>query len=205
LAPVTIHVAPTGECRQLQPQARPVPISREDQQPPTFPDNVALMDEAVAITSPGLLPDVIMKRTEAALQTPVTDSRPHPASPRGAAVAAINRVVSTSLSAPVASSQTSGASVEVPPQKLFSPKPAYPHEALAARLAGRVVLRAQVNADGCVTGAVVHRSSGAALLDRAALDAVRRWRFQPARRVGVAVATEILIPIRFTIEDPTQS
>jgi TonB family protein len=37
-------------------------------------------------------------------------------------------------------------------------------------------------------------------MDEAAVAAVRRWRFHPARRFGLPVAVEVKKPLRFTIE-----
>ena len=77
--------------------------------------------------------------------------------------------------------------------------PDYPIDALLARVQGRVVLRAEVGSDGLVEALAVRRSSGWHSLDEAALQAVRRWRFVPARRGGIAVACEVLVPVRFSI------
>jgi len=56
-----------------------------------------------------------------------------------------------------------------------------------------------VDAKG-VAGAInIARSSGAADLDQAAIEAVRRWRFHPARQGGVAVASRVQVPVRFQL------
>ncbi len=82
---------------------------------------------------------------------------------------------------------------------LDNPKPAYP--ALARRMGeeGRVVLRVQVSANGLPTDIVLQSASGSARLDQAAFDAVRRWRFVPARRGDEAVAASVLVPIVFSL------
>ena len=41
------------------------------------------------------------------------------------------------------------------------------------------------------------QSSGNRDLDRAALEAVRRWRFQPAQRNGQPVSATVIIPLEF--------
>ena len=83
---------------------------------------------------------------------------------------------------------------------LNNPPPVYP--TLARRLGeqGTVLLRARVRADGTPDEVSIHRSSGSAHLDQAALEAVRQWRFIPARRGGTAVAAPVLIPISFTLQ-----
>jgi protein TonB len=99
-----------------------------------------------------------------------------------------------------ASRRSEGAQSEAPPQAVYSPQPEYPAEALAARQTGRVVLRVAIGAEGAVVRAEVRISSGVASLDRAALAAVRRWRFQPVHRTGDAASAEVDVPIRFVIE-----
>jgi protein TonB len=45
----------------------------------------------------------------------------------------------------------------------------------------------------------VERSAGHTDLDQAALEAVSRWRFEPARRGRQPVAVWVLIPVEFTL------
>lgn len=85
----------------------------------------------------------------------------------------------------------------VPPQFLVRYKPPYPEKARAERLEGTVLLLVSVNSAGGVAGAEVRRSCGHSLLDRAALQAVRSWRFEPARQNGVATAAQVEVPVRF--------
>ena len=78
-------------------------------------------------------------------------------------------------------------------------QPAYPR---AARLSGRqgvVKVVAMVDQNGSVTDAELSQSSGSALLDRAALDAVRRAVFVPARKDGKTFACSVIVPIRFQL------
>jgi len=58
-------------------------------------------------------------------------------------------------------------------------EPQYPSEALAAHLAGSVVLEVQVAEDGAVSS--IRTLSGDPLLANAAAEAVRTWRYQPYR------------------------
>jgi protein TonB len=66
---------------------------------------------------------------------------------------------------------------------------------------GRVVLRVQVDVAGAATSVVVHTSSGSERLDQAAYDAVRRWKFIPAKRGDEAVAASVLVPIVFSLKE----
>jgi protein TonB len=83
---------------------------------------------------------------------------------------------------------------------LNNPPPVYP--TLARRLGeqGRVMLRVLVRADGTPAEVEINRSSGSARLDRAALDAVRKWRFIPAQQGDTPVTSPVLVPISFTLE-----
>lgn len=83
---------------------------------------------------------------------------------------------------------------------LNNPPPVYPPFARRLGEQGTVLLRARVRADGTPDEVSIHRSSGSAHLDQAALKAVRQWRFIPARRGGTAVAAPVLIPISFTLQ-----
>ncbi len=83
------------------------------------------------------------------------------------------------------------------PQLLSAPPPEYPRAALRAGASGEVVLRIDVAADGRPASIQVLQSSRNRALDRAAVQAVQRWRFQPAVRDGVAVPGSVQQTIRF--------
>jgi protein TonB len=61
-------------------------------------------------------------------------------------------------------------------------------------------LRVHVASDGRVADVVVQESAGHPDLDQAAVDAVRRWRFEPARRGTEAVAMWVLLPVEFRLK-----
>jgi protein TonB len=79
--------------------------------------------------------------------------------------------------------------------------PSYPAEARRRHLEGLVVLKVAVSARGTPDDVAVLKSSGHAVLDAAALAAVRSWRFEPATRSGLAVAAPAEVPVRFRLED----
>jgi protein TonB len=70
------------------------------------------------------------------------------------------------------------------PAVVYNPAPVYPRQAMLARQTGRVLLRVELARDGSVITASVYRSSGVSSLDQAALEAVRQWRFTPAKAVS---------------------
>ncbi len=65
-----------------------------------------------------------------------------------------------------------------------------------------MTLRVMVRADGTVARVELAESSGHDVLDDSAVETVRtKWRFEPARRDGVAFESWVLVPIRFTLTE----
>ncbi|NYZ63323.1 energy transducer TonB [Luteimonas deserti] len=89
------------------------------------------------------------------------------------------------------------------PRPVSTPAPDYPRAALRRGESGEVLLRVHVGVDGRTRGVDVVRSSGSARLDRAAVAAVRRWRFEPAMRNGSAVEGEVQVPVEFAPAGPS--
>ena len=83
---------------------------------------------------------------------------------------------------------------------LDNPKPAYPLAARRRGMQGRVLVSAHVRSDGACAEVRLHRSSGHSLLDQSALEAVRHWRFLPARRAGMAIDSWVEVPVSFRLE-----
>ena len=81
--------------------------------------------------------------------------------------------------------------------------PVYPVRARRLGLEGRVVVRVAVGADGRAAEVTVAESSGHAMLDEAALAAVRTWTFAPALRDGRPEPGALLVPVRFALRDPS--
>jgi protein TonB len=84
---------------------------------------------------------------------------------------------------------------------LNNPRPAYPLAARRRGEEGKVVLRAQVTTEGRCAAVELKASSGHELLDRAALQTVSQWRFVPARRGDLAVASWVEVPVTFRLRD----
>ena len=84
---------------------------------------------------------------------------------------------------------------------LNNPRPPYPMVARRMGYHGKVVLDVEVLAEGKAGDVKVHQSSGYDILDNAALQTVKTWRFTPARRFGQAVTQRFLVPIKFSLED----
>jgi TonB family protein len=85
------------------------------------------------------------------------------------------------------------------PRKTHNVSPIYPQEAQDARVQGVVIIEAKVAADGTIAEAWVLRSIP--LLDQAALDAVRQWRYDPTLLNGVPVPVIMTVTVNFTLSD----
>jgi protein TonB len=77
--------------------------------------------------------------------------------------------------------------------------PVYPGAARQRGWEGDVLIAAEVRSDGRIGAIRIKRSSGYAALDDSALEAVRAWRFEPAKRMGSPVGAWVEIPIRFKL------
>lgn len=83
---------------------------------------------------------------------------------------------------------------------LDNPPPAYPARARRQGAEGTVLLRVLVSVQGLPDQVQIVSSSGHGLLDQAALDAVRQWRFKSAVRAGVTVPQWVEIPVTFRLD-----
>ena len=82
-----------------------------------------------------------------------------------------------------------------------TPRPEYPESARRQGLEGRVLLRVLVDERGQSKQVEINHSSGSAALDRAAAEAIRRWRFDPARLGEQPIESWLRIPIDFRLTD----
>jgi len=83
------------------------------------------------------------------------------------------------------------------PRGGYQVQPAYPAEARRANAEGTTLLRVHVSTDGLIDEVLIERSAGHAALDRAAAEAIRRWRFEPARNATGTVAVWVVVPVNF--------
>ena len=81
------------------------------------------------------------------------------------------------------------------PTKVFDAPPVVPDAAVRDGVRGIVILEITIGPDGKVSAAKVLRSIP--LLDQAAVDAVRQWRYTPTELNGVAVPVIMTVPVRF--------
>jgi protein TonB len=124
--------------------------------------------------------------------------RPPEAGPAGRAEP---RVVETRPAPPPSPAERASpeATAYVEPQPIpgRTPPPRYPKRSLRRGEEGVVSVRAQIGPDGVPTSVSIVSGSGSRDLDRAALEAVRRWRFRPAQQNGRPTVGTVVIPIEF--------
>ena len=82
-----------------------------------------------------------------------------------------------------------------------TPQPHYPDSARRDGKEGRVLLRVLVDDEGRTKAIEVNTSSGHEMLDQAAIAALRKWRFVPARASGNPVETWVKVPIEFQLSN----
>ncbi len=163
--------APQFEAQpELKPEPEPVSI-----QTPVEPRSTVEPNIAPAI-EPSISPAQTRARNEA-----IADSG-KPAGP-----------VQQSIEAPVLPLTPA----HVDPNYLHRPNPVYPALSKRLREEGTVVLRVNLDAQGIVLDITVEKSSSFKRLDQAALEAVKHWRFIPAKRGQVALPSTALVPIEF--------
>ena len=83
-----------------------------------------------------------------------------------------------------------------PPVPIFQPEPEFSEEARKAKYQGVCTLGLVVGTDGRPTNIRVLSSLGMGL-DEKAIEAVKNWKFEPGKKDGHAVATEIAVEVEF--------
>ena len=198
-ASVAVHAAVLGTLPDF---------SRDSVPPVTALEVVLLQTEAVAVVPPAPPPPV----------RAVAPVEPRPAPP--APVLALPepqardgdsftvepaRVPEPAVAAPEQKTQIASVAVTPPvfnASYLRNPAPRYPASARRAGTQGTVTLRVQVTREGLAARVDVEKSSGSPHLDAAALEAVKAWRFVPARQGAEPLESWVLMPIVFRLEGP---
>jgi periplasmic protein TonB len=81
----------------------------------------------------------------------------------------------------------------------YQVKPRYPESARRAGVQGITTLRVRVLENGRVGEVIVDQSAGFRDLDMAAMDAVKKWLFEPARRGKEPVSVWVMLPVKFEL------
>jgi len=86
------------------------------------------------------------------------------------------------------------------PKKIKDAKPVYPPLAQTAKISGIVIIEAIIAKDGSIRDAKILR--GMPMLNDAALEAVRQWRYTPTTLNGVPVEVVMTVTVNFTLNEP---
>ncbi len=78
--------------------------------------------------------------------------------------------------------------------------PVYPRQSIRRNQQGTTLIRAKVSRYGRVEKMKIYQSSGFAMLDQAAMAAVKKWDFEPAKQNSLAVSSWVQVPVNFVLE-----
>jgi periplasmic protein TonB len=189
LAELTVVSPPVADSEPVQPEPRPVAaveMAPAPAPPPPPPRKPSPPEESPAHSQP------------AASDAP-PERGPAPSAPPA-------QLAALPAGDPVDSAAALGAGTSEPPRYEAggeaNPWPRYPAAARRRGIEGEVLVEVRVGADGAPAGVEILRSSGSALLDAAAVEALERWRFEPARSGGQPVAGTVEIPVTFKLTEP---
>ncbi|MDR6990749.1 energy transducer TonB [Luteimonas sp. 3794] len=169
--------------------------SRDGENMPTMPDDQAMAPLPAPLPAAGSTDRGFDYASPQDTRTPVRIDAHVPQTASPAPVAAPN----DQMPAPQATTAATDLPTSVP-RPVSTQQPEYPRASMRRGERGEVLLLVKVGADGRVDGVDVVSSSQHRRLDRAAVAAVRRWRFEPALRDGRPVAGELRIPFSFAPE-----
>jgi protein TonB len=188
----------------LQAQAEPPRLIEAPRPPATAPavrtETPPPPSAPVTQATPPPAPEPVSNGTPAAaVETPAA-----PASPATTIVSSLSAAPgapapSVAAAGPSAAAAFESVTRQARPQGGYQVRPSYPATPRRLGIQGTTLLRVHVLADGRIGDVLVEKSAGHPELDDAATDAVKRWRFDPARRGSDAVAMWVLLPVEFKL------
>jgi protein TonB len=179
-------VAPTPKVVALKaPQNKPSPAKP-----------IERTSEVAQVESPAFVPATEVTSVSASVAISATS-----ASETASAVPTESNSNAVTAAAAVATLPTKP-KVELPSSNadyLNNPAPQYPPLSKRLREQGLVLLSVFVSAEGAAMQVELRRSSGFERLDTVAIETVKRWKFVPGKRDGVAQAMWVNVPIVFEL------
>lgn len=175
-----------------------VEIAALDVTPPPPPPPAPDVQTPAPATPQVVAPDPIVDAPRPAPAIATTTETPPPAPPV-VAVATAAPAAGPPAPAPAPPAETTVEGGDLSSKMLSARPPSYPTESRQRREQGTVVLAVLLATDGTVETVSVATSSGHFRLDRAALGAVRKWRWSPTTRSGAAVMVRGLVTIPFVL------
>lgn len=187
---IMAQMLPQAASEAPMPKPAPQPVSKPTPQPKPLPTPVRpLMPQTLDGERALSTPKPVEPAAEAA---PSTTPPVAPAPATSAAPVASQPPAAPVVTAPLTPPRFNAAYLNNPP-------PVYPTMLRRAGEEGRVVLRVLVMPDGLPGEVRVLNPSSSPQFDEAALAAVRKWRFVPARRGDTSVAEWVQVPIEFKL------
>ena len=181
------------------------PQETAQQGPITLPAMAQVQAPAVAAPAPAPAPVQAQAATPAPAPVPAPvqaqAATPAPAPVQAQAQAAAPSSGPAPAAESVMPASTRSTDADYKAAYLKNPRPAYPLLAIRQGAQGQVLLLVEVLTDGRAGRIELEKSSGHAALDAAAINAVRAWRFTPARKDGLLAAQTVSIPIQFNLKD----
>lgn len=92
------------------------------------------------------------------------------------------------------------AAFDVRPTPVKTPPPEYPENMRRDGVSGVVAVKVEIDEAGLVTNCSVSKSSNPAF-EQAAVNAVRTWKFTPAKKDGAPIKISLVIPIKFNLDE----
>lgn len=179
-------------------QAEPVP-AKLSEQPQPQPQRQAVVPRKSPAPKPVVQAPVAKAKPVVAAQP--TQNQPVQAQPTEAThqSAAVRAAAQTASAKPVATKPVAEVLSRKPSFREPPRQPNYPSQARRRNQQGVVLVEVRLDERGQQRSLNVLRSSGVDSLDRAALEAVAKWRFRPETTGGQAVPSRVQIPIQFAL------
>ncbi len=195
-APITPQIKPVAKPMLVSLVASPAPEPEVVPLLPTPPKPEPVIKKQKPVVKPVVKETVPEPQPIVAQQPVVSEPAPAAITPEPPAVVA---------KAPEAPKEVPVVEPKVEPPRfgaayLENPAPAYPSQSRRIGEEGRVLLRVLVSEKGDAANVEVDSGSGSERLDRAALDAVKKWRFIPAKRNNQPISAYVIVPIKFSLQ-----
>jgi len=183
-------------------QAPPAPVKQPEQpQPQPQPQRQAVVPRKAQAPAPKPAVQAPVAKPKPAVVAQPTRNEPVQAQPTETAnqSAALVAAAQTAPAKPVAATPAAEVLSSKPSFREPPRQPNYPSQARRRNQQGVVLVEVRLDERGQQRSLNVLRSSGVDSLDRAALEAVAKWRFRPETSGGQAVPSRVQIPIQFAL------
>jgi protein TonB len=190
----------TAAKKEDEPEEKPEEAAEkiEVEEPPDAADLIKSLEEQPAATGAPELEAVSLSQLEAALSGRAVggggDFGTSLSLASGGVIGGTGKAGSKSSDA--IESAFNLAEIDQKPRAVFQASPVYPAELRSKKLEGVVTVIFVVDAAGKVNNVRLEKSSHPAF-EKPALDAIRKWKFEPAVKGGERVACKMRVPVRF--------